>query len=465
MITSFEVGAVFKIIDAGSPVLRKILAEVRALNKAIKEAQASIGAAGASAATLAPALAETGALAREWKAVSSAAQGARRSIASAGNASVAAAVKAAAVPRAIAGAVGGGRGGSGGGRGGRGGRGGGDGIHVSSLGAPIPGGHAYVRGGGAALAGAGALGYGLYKSAQLEDQVFMMNWHAGMPNNAENKKHFRDLIQSTAASTGFDYKEIAEAATDEIRLMKGADGKENGGLAILPEMLKAAATEAKLKPGTTIKSAMESLVQQAHMAQQYGVEDVKGMAPFLAFLSTTNPATLPQMVRAASYAMPTLKSALNMDPADILMQTTALARAGATNTKSGTWVRAAFEKSLPPDARLTSRKEYERRMFAMKEIGLVDGAGKSTVLKNDGKNIDVDKLKALIDQKTTDMSLVDKNNFMKKAFGELGQRGMFLLMSDAVRKQEADGRRSIIRFFKITNKLRQSKSLARLGRK
>lgn len=35
MITSFEVGAVFKIVNQASPAIRKILTDIRALNKAI----------------------------------------------------------------------------------------------------------------------------------------------------------------------------------------------------------------------------------------------------------------------------------------------------------------------------------------------------------------------------------------------------------------------------------------------
>jgi hypothetical protein len=42
MITSFEVGSVFRILDEASPALRKILAQVRELNKAIDGARANL---------------------------------------------------------------------------------------------------------------------------------------------------------------------------------------------------------------------------------------------------------------------------------------------------------------------------------------------------------------------------------------------------------------------------------------
>ena len=283
---------------------------------------------------------------------------------------------------------------------------------------------------GPAIAG-GALAYGMFEEAELEDATFQMKWHAGLPNTPDNTRYFRELIQSTAAQTGFGYKEIAEAATDEIRLLKGAGGKESGGLGILSEMLRAAAVEARVKPGTTLTTAMQSLVQQAHMAQEYGIEDIKGMAPLLAFLSTTNPATMPQMTRAASYAMPTLHSALGINPADVLFETTALARAGATSTKAGTWVRSAFEHSLP------GQFDRKQRIEAMRQLGLIDEAGHSTVLDPTG-HLDIDKLLSTVHGRTEGMGIEDRSSYLKKVFLEQGERGMTLLMSPAVMQQTAE---------------------------
>jgi hypothetical protein len=192
---------------------------------------------------------------------------------------------------------------------------------------------------------------------------------------------------------------------------------------------------------------MESLIQGAHMAQQYGLEDIKGMAPLLAFLSTTNPATLPQMVRAAGYAMPSLHSQLGMDPADILMDTTAIARAGATNTKSGTWVESFYQRLLPPDARLVSKGEYERRMFADRALGIVDAKGKSTLLGADGK-IDNDLAKKTISEHAAAMDIVTRGNVLGKAFGKQGARGAALLMSPAVMGQSAELKREFPDFKK-----------------
>jgi hypothetical protein len=508
MITSFEVGSVFKIVDQGSPAIKKLYKAVAELDTAVEAARKNVaglartrlvgvsnqfkaltkevglfdrsimGAAAtigrmskasqvfaAVGTEIAGVTVEVGALAKEWGGLALAAGDANREMRAASrvrgpnttalvggtDAATASATKladvwtgvaneirgSAAGARLLAGATMPAIAGSGGGTvpGGRrpGRHGPGQSFHVSGLSTKIPGGHAHFRGGGnTAMAAAGALAYGVYEEAELEDAVFQMKWHAGLPNTSANSKYFRDLIQSTASQTGFGYKEIAEAATDEIRLLKGADGKESGGLAILPEMLRAAALESKVKPGTSLQSAMTSLVEMAHMAQEYGIDDIKGMAPLLGFLSTTNPATTKQMVSAASYAIPTLHSALNMDPADVLYETTAIARAGATNTKSGTWVRAAFERALPPDPNVTGDKEYAMRIYAMQKLGMVDGNGKSTILDPTGKHIDIAKLLRVERENADKLPIAERNAYEKKVFGETGSRGIDLMKSPAV---------------------------------
>src|SRR6185437_15788831 len=168
MITSFEVGAVFKILDEASPTLAKIMRQVRVLNAAIDKAKASlVQMSGTQLAGLGTAARETQALANAWREVATASAVATRNI------SAATAVNRRAI--ASSGIAGGGGGGggrrSGGGRGSAGsGRGYNSGqLHISSFGTRIPGGHAYIRGGNSlAMAGAGMLGYAAYEEAQME---------------------------------------------------------------------------------------------------------------------------------------------------------------------------------------------------------------------------------------------------------------------------------------------------------
>jgi hypothetical protein len=46
MIESFTVGAIFKLVDEASPTLRKVLAEVRELNKVLDQARANLASMG-----------------------------------------------------------------------------------------------------------------------------------------------------------------------------------------------------------------------------------------------------------------------------------------------------------------------------------------------------------------------------------------------------------------------------------
>lgn len=74
MITSFEIGARFVLLNEASPALRKILADVRALNVALDKARASLAGLGKSPvpAGMAGAVGETQALATAWREVAAA---------------------------------------------------------------------------------------------------------------------------------------------------------------------------------------------------------------------------------------------------------------------------------------------------------------------------------------------------------------------------------------------------------
>jgi hypothetical protein len=85
VISSFTVGATFKIINEASPALAQILRQVRELNVAIDKARASLASLGKSVMPvgLTTAVAETGALAKAWGDVAKNATIAQRAIGSA----------------------------------------------------------------------------------------------------------------------------------------------------------------------------------------------------------------------------------------------------------------------------------------------------------------------------------------------------------------------------------------------
>jgi hypothetical protein len=406
MITSFEVGAVFKILDEASPALRKILAQVRALNKAVEETRASLSAMLKSLdVALDPAIAETRALAAEWKAVSVAAQGAGRSIASAARASAVPGI----VPRIAAG---------------RGGRGGG-GLHFNSAGVPVPGGHLSYQGGrNAAMAGVGMAGYGAFLAAQQQDAVWQMIFHSGMADTEQNREMFDKIIKDAHSLTGAPLDDIRAAAIDEIRMFRGTPG---GGVDVLPEMIRAAATEARAKgKGTTVDTAMESLIGLAHMRAEYGPKAIKELAPVFAFLSSSTAATLPQIERAAGYAVPILRAGMEIDSMQTMLMGIVLQRAGITNTKSGTWIRNMALNSLPGTS-LMSRVAFKKHEEALKALGLIDNKNNPTWFT--GGKPDLIKMLTTAGDHAQSIPLIKRAAYEKQLFGAQGF-GAFAILSD-----------------------------------
>src|SRR5258708_34050869 len=146
---------------------------------------------------------------------------------------------------------------------------------------------------------------------------------------------------------------------------------------------RAATIESRLK-GSSVPESMRSLIGLAHMTKQYSPEAIKKLAPAFAFLSTANPASLASIERAAGYAVPLLQSRLEIDPMQTLLLGTALTRAGATNTKSGTWLREMAIRAMPGTS-LMSKLMYKKHEAALKELGLSDAKGKPTWFDAQGK--------------------------------------------------------------------------------
>lgn len=459
MITSFEVGAVFRIINEASPALRTILKQVRELSAAVDKAKANIASIG-KMPSLAAATGETKALAVEWREVQKAAASANRSIGAAtrrqlagpGASGVAEAQQLATawerVALASASATGnarqiasaarrgsaGGGGGSGGGGGGRArlgnrvGIGGGSNVHFAGPGMPIPGG-GHARFSGGAAAAAGLAGYGAYEAAQMEDAVFQLIYHSGQEQNAGNRAKFRKILQDSMVESGYGLHDISESAKQEIRMFQGTKG---GGIDVLPEMLRAATIESRLK-GESPEESMKALIGLAHMTKQYDPEAIKKLAPAFAFLSTANPSSLNSIERAAGYAVPILQSSLGVDPLQSLLLGTALTRAGATSTKSGTWLREMALRAMPGTAIFESEKKAEHHDELLKRLGLLDKNDKPTWF-TDGKP-DIFKMLETAGTNLDKIPLTERAGVERKLFGAQGSGGLALLSDPAVREQ------------------------------
>jgi hypothetical protein len=418
MIVSYEVGAIFKLQDLFSPQLRKILAEVRELNKLLDQARANMASFGKSVG-LGAAVAETSELAAAWKLVAANATAAQRAIGSASTTAVRSA------PAAAAAATGGG-----------GGRhrpgflgGGGGGMHFRGPSAPIPGGSHARMGGGAAMAGAGLLGYGVYEAAEMEDAVFQLIYHSGLEQNDVSRAKFRKIIQDSMVESGYGLKPIAESAKQAIRMFQGTPG---GGIDVLPEMLRASTIEARVK-GATPEESMKSLIGLSHMIKEYGPAAIKKLAPAFAFLSTANPASLGSMERAAGYAVPLLQSGLEIDPMDTLLLGTALTRAGATNSKSGTWLREMAVRALPGTS-LVSSVAARKHNAGLKALGLLDDKGAPTWFNEKGKP-DLFKMMDTAREHAQAMPLAQRAGVERAVFGAQGSGALALLSDPAVAEQ------------------------------
>jgi hypothetical protein len=420
MITSFEVGAVFKIINEASPALKTMLKQVRDLTAAVEKAKvglASLNKELLPSSGLTAAVAETDKLANAWRKVAAESGAARRAIGSATSASARAALPP---------SVGGGGGGGGRHQPGFMARGGG-GAHVGGPLVPIPGG-GHLRFGGAGAATAGLIGYGAYEAAQMEDAVWQLVYHSGVENNDANKAKFRKILQDGMRTSGYGVHDIAESAKQEIRMFQGTPG---GGIDVLPEMLRAATIEARVK-GESPEESMKALIGLAHMTKQYSPEAIKKLAPAFAFLSTANPGSLSSIERAAGYAVPLLQSGLEIDPMQSLLLGTALTRAGATSTKSGTWLREMALRAMPGTS-LMSKMAYKKHEAALKEVGLSDDEGKPTWF-TDGKP-DLLKMLDIGGAGAAKIPLTRRAGIERSLFGAQGGGGFALLADPAVREQ------------------------------
>jgi Phage-related minor tail protein len=358
MINALEVGAVFRIVDEATIPLRKILAEVRALNDEIKLARdAMAGFGGAVTPGIGDAIGEVNLLTAAWARVEAATLAAARA-ARASSTSVPGA--GAAVRGAATAAVGGG----GGFRPGIGG------AHITSPGIPLgPLGHARL-GGNAQMAGAAVLGLSLYEAANMGSDTHWLNYHLGRKDSPENDAEDRKLIEDTMKSTGLSLSEVGKSITDIARIMRDTPGfdvvKES------PRLLRAALTES-LSKGTTLDESVRSLLGMTHMVQAYKPGEMEKLYQVFAYLSTANPASLGSMEKTFSYAVPILRSGADIDPKDAMLLSIVLSTSGVTSSKAGTWLREFGVRAMPGNAKHNAQ---------LQELGLLDENGKPTWYTN-----------------------------------------------------------------------------------
>lgn len=221
MIEAGEVGAVFMVKDEASVVLQRLARQFRELDDLVLKTKASLKALGVtSLGTLQERL---GGVGKELTGIGDKSKVSTDIMASAfgrADAAVNTTIERVGVlrkelgglasqSRAVALIAGGGGGGAppvmrnrvAGGHGG--------GAHISNInGMPLGGGY-HIRGGSMpALGAAGALAYGAYAQAEMEDAIFQLSYHTGLKETPENVKMFRGILQGSLWNPGFRFRRL-----------------------------------------------------------------------------------------------------------------------------------------------------------------------------------------------------------------------------------------------------------------
>lgn len=445
MIESGAVGAVFEIQDRASPVLERIAEELEALQAQILKTQESMKAlafppglnrslglmetrmtkiADASKASADAAAGAAGAFARMDTA--SAAMSTSLANAAREMKSIAADSKAVNGPAALRRAPASLRARGGGGHGG--------GVHFGGAGVPLPGDqHARISG-GPALVAAGAVAWGAYNEAELQDFVTRMFMTGGITPTgplADDPRYrqIRDSILKSYARTGRPLEQIEEGFLEGTRLLAPLPFDQR--VAAISAMLPNATLESYLKEGTSVPDAVKAMVGLTHMQGKYGADQIAAMSNHLAYLSTTTDASLEQTTRAASYAVPILRIA-DFDPGQLLSMITSMQRAGIMNTKSGTWLDNMFERSFPGTS-LMSERLFKAHEAALQKLHLIDKDNKQTFLDDKGKP-DAFKFMDILGKAIEGMPKGDMIAVMKSLFGTQGEKAA-AFFSDATNQK------------------------------
>lgn len=449
MLESYEVGAIFRVVDQSAATMdaieRRILAIDKAAASALKnmEGLASVRMGGLSTSLFGidrrmTSIADKSATLRT--AMVDNMEAVTTSMGEAAAMAVtfsAAMTEAATAARAIGSAnlAGGGRLPSVGGGGAGGGAGG---LHVKSNIPVGPMTHARL-GMTPVLAAAAAVGYGAYEEANAEHSAMRMMFTAGLPIGGgpgdTNIEQIRSLVQSTMTNTGRSPDEVEKALVSSARLMGGMDFKKRMG--VMPDIMAFAGQEAILKD-VPMDQAATSLVELMHMTGQYEPDQMRAAAAKLAYISTISPLSLSGITKSASFAVPTLRAGLGMDPNGLLLLQGALQSAGITNTKAGTWEESFFRRLDPKTSLpgIVTKHGKDNQTKALKDLGMIDSKGKDVGLQM-ARNNDW----RLFDILHEHMTSLDKAHpgagmvAMQMAFGAQGARFGSMVQSDQFRQR------------------------------
>jgi hypothetical protein len=427
MISSLEVGSVFRIVDDASPALKLITDQLKLLNEQADAAKEILGSISKTA--FAGLDTKIGTVTDSIKGIGDVgATAAEKMTASFDAATVAMSASLSKVAAQIAGlkfeggAVGGGappsvlsRGRfSGGGPGG---------PHVTT---PHVGAGGFGVGGfgGALGVGVAALGYGAFLDAEVQDAAARMFLTGQMkaPEGMTKTALFstiRDTIQDISTKTGYGPKEVSDAMLGVERQFGGLPLAQR--VAVEKTIAPYAAAEARMKEAS-FGEAFESLVGLTHMTGTYDPEKLPELMRQFSYASMITPASIGSFRNALSYSMPMLHAGLDMNPSSIMFLTAMMQNAGITNSKSGTWLRSFFENAEP---RIGTSKTDLAHNEALRRMGMLDANDQVTwqVKGADGKtdwDASILKMSSELNTFTSSTDPAERLGLLRQGFGERG---------------------------------------------
>jgi hypothetical protein len=301
-----------------------------------------------------------------------------------------------------------------------GGGGGGPGSGASGAAAA-----AETSGGGRASTAAGVAAAGMLvgvaENARLQHTNLIASATEQLPYDdwLSNANTLRDLefkyARQYAVATGGKISPFGEAILESSRLMrtlKPADQKN-----LLDAAMPFAAYEATFKE-VPLPEALQAFVGLAHQAGAYSPQAASSLFEAMAQASLTTHASLGQIGRAASYALPSLHAA-GANSSDVMLLIATMMQGGIMNTKSGTWLNAMAANALPNtlgSGLFSNKKQNE----ALHDLGLYKG-NQSQFYKNG--SMDLMKEVAILAADRQSMEPLKFNALLKQAFGTQGARG------------------------------------------
>ncbi|WP_298291424.1 hypothetical protein [Thiomonas sp.] len=284
-----------------------------------------------------------------------------------------------------------------------------------------------------AAAGLGALGYGVYENAKLTDIITRAVMTDGTPpaGQAAAVAAYRARIMKEAPKYGFaahGLADFAESYLSASRLLRGMPESERAS--IIDSVLPFAAQESFLK-GISLRESLSAFIGAAHMAGAYTPQAIHNILGPLMSTSLATNASMARIENAAGYAVPILRTGLDIDPAKVFTMVALLQRAGIQNTKSGTWIADLFMNAVPGNFG-AGLFHNTKQSAAMRALGLLDAQNHLTYLDKQGRLdplLFIDRLAAGIDK----LSPIARSAALKQAFGTQGARAAALLSDDKVR--------------------------------